>query len=271
MPARSTTSLPMQSRPSPGAVEQDNRGVELIAALTALPADHPSRPALRQEAISSWLPKAQRLARRYANRGEPMDDLAQTAMIGLIKAVDRFDAGRGVDFVGYAIPTILGEIKRYFRDRGWSIRVPRKLQEMRMAINNANSVLAHELGRAPTVADIAAHLGVTEENVLEGLEGARAYSATSLSTPVGADGTLEVGDSLGAEDHDYELAELRISLAPAMARLDERERRIVTLRFYGNQTQSQIAAQIGVSQMHVSRLITAALTKLRNHLGGDGY
>jgi RNA polymerase sigma-B factor len=261
----------MRSHASSAAVEQDDRGVALIAALTALPAGHPSRPALRRDAIAAWSPMAQRLARRYANRGEPLDDLAQTAMIGLIKAVDRFDAERGVDFVGYAIPTILGEIKRYFRDRGWSIRVPRKLQEMRMAINHASSVLTHEIGRAPTVADIAAHLGVTEENVLEGLEGARAYSATSLSTPVGADGALEVGDSLGAEDRDYELAELRISLAPAMARLDDRERRIVTLRFYGNQTQTEIAAQIGVSQMHVSRLITAALAKLRAHLGADAY
>lgn len=263
-PTRRTS--PTQSHASSTALEQDSRGVELIAALTALPSDHPSRPALRQEVIAAWLPMAQRLARRYANRGEPMDDLVQTATIGLIKAVDRFDAERGVDFVGYAIPTILGEVKRYFRDRGWSIRVPRKLQEMRMAINNANGVLTHELGRAPTVADIAAHLGVTEENVLEGLEGARAYSATSLSTPVGTEGALEVGDSLGAADHDYELAELRISLAPAMARLDDRERRIVALRFYGNQTQTQIAEQIGVSQMHVSRLITAALAKLRAHL-----
>lgn len=140
-----------------------------------------------------------------------------------------------------------------------------------MAINDANNVLAHALGRAPTVADIAAHLQVTEEEVLEGLEGARAYRATSLSAPLSGDGALEVGDTLGAADHGYELTDLQLALGPALALLTERERRIVTLRFYGNQTQSQIAEQIGVSQMHVSRLLTAALAKLRTQLGPDAY
>jgi RNA polymerase sigma-B factor len=140
-----------------------------------------------------------------------------------------------------------------------------------MAITNANAMLTQTLGRAPTITDIAAHLNATEEQVLEGLEGARAYRTTSLSMPVGADGSLQLGDSFGADDHEYELAELRIVLAPALARLNERERRIVTLRFYGNQTQAQIAAQMGVSQMHISRLLTAALTKLRTHMGPDTY
>jgi RNA polymerase sigma-B factor len=249
--------------------EADRRAAELIDAMAALPIGHPRRAVLREQAIEAWLPMTQRLARRYASRGEPYDDLLQTATLGLIKAVDRFDAERGIDFTAYAIPTILGEVKRYFRDRAWAIRVPRRLQEMRMAINDANTVLAHELGRTPTIADIAAHLQTTEEAVLEGLEGARAYSATSLSAPTGTDGTLVVGDTLGAEDHDYELTEMRIALGPALARLTERERRIVTLRFFGNQTQTQIAEQIGVSQMHVSRLLTAALAKLRTHLGPD--
>lgn len=253
------------------ATEADNRGAELIAAMAALHESDPARAALRERAIEAWLPMAQRLTRRYAGRGEHMDDLLQTAMIGLIKAVDRFDPDRGIGFVGYAIPTILGEIKRYFRDRAWAIRVPRRLQEMRMAINDANNVLAHALGRAPTVADIAAHLQVTEEEVLEGLEGARAYRATSLSAPLSGDGALEVGDTLGAADHGYELTDLQLALGPALALLTERERRIVTLRFYGNQTQSQIAEQIGVSQMHVSRLLTAALAKLRTQLGPDAY
>ena len=136
-----------------------------------------------------------------------------------------------------------------------------------MAINEANNVLPHTLGRAPTVADIAVHLGVTEEDVLEGLEGARAYNATSLSTPISADGTTELGDTLGGEDAEFELAETRVALGPAMATLDEREQKILTLRFYGNLTQSQIADQIGISQMHVSRLLTKALTKLRGQLG----
>ncbi len=248
----------------------EERGVELIAVLARLPQDDPARPRLRDETIEAWLPMTRRLARRYSGRGEPLDDLVQAATVGLIKAIDRFDAEVGVDFVVFAIPTILGEVKRHFRDRAWAIRVPRRLQEMRMAISEAGTVLTHRLGRAPTVPDIATYLGVGEEEVLEGLEGARAYSTTSLSTPVGTDsGTLELGDTLGVEDDDYARTELHLSLGPALACLTERERTIVTLRFFGNQTQTQIAAQIGVSQMHVSRLLSAALAKLRTRLGPD--
>jgi RNA polymerase sigma-B factor len=243
--------------------------VQLLDAMAALPADHPSRPALRDRAIEAWLPMARHLANRYAGRGEPVDDLIQTATIGLIKAVDRFDPSFGVDFAGYAIPTVVGEIKRHFRDRTWSIRVPRRLQELRLSITAANSTLTHTLGRSPTVPDIAAHLGITEEEVLEGLEGARAYNATSLSTPIGADGSTELGETLGGEDHEFELTELRVALGPALATLDEREQKILTLRFYGNLTQSEIAEQVGISQMHVSRLISKALLKLRGHLGAD--
>ena len=236
---------------------------DLLSHLADLPPDHPSRAALRDRAIEAWLPLARHLAHRYSGRGEPTDDLIQTATVGLIKAVDKFDPDRGVDFAGYAIPTIIGEIKRHFRDRTWSVRVPRRLQELRLAITEANSTLTHTLGRSPTVADISAHLGVTEEDVLEGLEGARAYNATSLSTPISADGTTELGDTLGGEDHEYELAETRVALGPALAALDEREQKILTLRFYGNLTQSQIAEQIGISQMHVSRLIRRSLARLR--------
>ncbi|MFG1994592.1 RNA polymerase sigma factor SigF [Actinoplanes sp. NPDC048988] len=242
---------------------------ELITAMAAMPVGHPSRAALRDRAIEAWLPLARHLAQRYSGRGEPTDDLVQTATVGLIKAVDRFDADRGVDFAGYAIPTIIGEIKRHFRDRTWSVRVPRRLQELRLAITEANNTLTHSLGRAPTVADIAVHLNVTEEDVLEGLEGARAYNATSLSTPISADGSTELGDTLGGEDSEFELAETRVALGPALATLDEREQKILTLRFYGNLTQSQIAEQVGISQMHVSRLLTKALTKLRKQLSTD--
>ncbi len=241
----------------------------LLDAMVAVPAGYPSRPGLRSKAIEAWLPLARHLAHRYTGRGEPNDDLVQTATIGLIKAIDRFDPSFGVDFAGFAIPTIVGEIKRHFRDRTWSIRVPRRLQELRLAITAANANLTHTLGRLPTVSDIAAHLNVTEEEVLEGLEGARAYNATSLSTPVGPDGSVELSDTLGGEDHGFALTELRIALGPAMAVLDERERTILTLRFYGNLTQQEIADQVGISQMHVSRLITKALLKLRGHLGTD--
>ena len=243
-----------------------DRAGELVAALAALPAGHPSRPALRDRTIEAWMPLARHLSNRYAGRGEPSDDLFQVAVVGLIKAVDRFEADRGVEFAGFAIPTIVGELKRHFRDRTWSIRVPRRLQELRLAITGANTTLSHTLGRSPTVADIAVHLGVTEEEVLEGLEGARAYNATSLSTPVGADGQTELGETLGGEDSAYEVAETRIALAPAMAALTEREQKIITLRFYGNLTQTQIAEEIGISQMHVSRLLTRALTKMRGHV-----
>nr|WP_232521400.1 SigB/SigF/SigG family RNA polymerase sigma factor [Micromonospora phaseoli] len=237
--------------------------------MAAMPADDRRRPALRERTIVAWLPLAHHLARRYSGRGVPNEDLAQTAVVGLLKAVDHFDPSRGVDFTGYAIPTIIGEIKRYFRDRTWAVRVPRRLQELRLTITEANSTLTHTLGRSPTVADIASYLDVSEETVLEGLEGARAYRSTSLSTPTGADGTLELGDTLGVTDHDFELVELRVALGPALATLPERERRILTLRFHGNLTQAQIAEQVGVSQMHVSRLITRALATLRHHLSDD--
>ncbi|MFJ5601802.1 SigB/SigF/SigG family RNA polymerase sigma factor [Micromonospora parva] len=242
---------------------------ELLAEMKATPADDPRRPALRDRAIEAWLPLARHLARRYGGRGAPDDDLAQTAFVGLIKAVDNFDHSRGVDFSGYAIPTIIGEIKRYFRDRTWAVRVPRRLQELRLSISAANSTLIQTLGRSPTVADIASYLDVSEETVLEGLEGARAYRATSLSTPVGADGSRELGDTLGDDDRAFDLVDLRIALGPALATLPERERQILSLRFHGNLTQAQIADRIGVSQMHVSRLITRSLAALRCQLSED--
>jgi RNA polymerase sigma-B factor len=241
----------------------------LTAALAATALDDPARPALRATCIEAWLPLAQHLARRYANRGEPLDDLTQVAMVGLIKSVDRYEADRGVEFSGFAIPTIVGELKRHFRDRTWSIRVPRRLQELRMAIVGANNALTPTLGRSATVADIADYLKVSEEEVLEGLEGAQAYSATSLSTPINEDSGRELADTLGGEDDGFALAEARVALEPAWASLDEREQKIVTLRFYGNLTQSEIAEQVGISQMHVSRLLTKALAKMRRQIDAD--
>jgi RNA polymerase sigma-B factor len=264
-----TVAAPAARTTVTGTAAPTDAASDLIAAMAALPAGHPSRPGLRDEAIAAWLPLARHLANRYAGRGEPADDLQQVAVMGLIKAVDRFDADRGVDFAGFAIPTIVGELKRHFRDRTWSIRVPRRLQELRLAITGANNDLHHTLGRAPTVADIAVHLGISEEEVLEGLEGARAYNSTSLSIPVSAEGDTTLGDTLGAQDDGFELTELRVSLGPALASLDEREQKIISLRFYGNLTQSEIAERVGVSQMHVSRLLTKALAKLRKQIGDD--
>jgi RNA polymerase sigma-B factor len=240
---------------------------QMLTTMASLPAHHPSRAALRDQVIESWLPLAQHLANRFAGRGEPIEDLFQTATVGLIKAVDKFDPERGVEFAAYAIPTIIGEIKRHFRDRTWDIRVPRRLQELRLSLSEATSTLLQSLGRSPTVADLAHHLGITEEEVLEGLEGARAYNAVSLSTPTtDGDRATELGDLLGTEDVEFELAELRVALGPALAALDQREQRILTLRFYGNMTQSQIAEQVGVSQMHVSRLLARSLAALREKL-----
>jgi RNA polymerase sigma-B factor len=174
-----------------------------------------------------------------------------------------------VGFPVFAIPTVLGEIKRHFRDRCWSIRVPRRLQELRLAIGAANGELAQTLGRAPTVADIAAHLKITEEEALEGLEGGRAYTATSLSTPVKDDSGVQLGDTLGEVDAGFELTEHLVSLRPALADLDERDRTILSLRFYCNMSQSEIGEQLGISQMHVSRLLAKAVATLRTQLLGD--
>jgi RNA polymerase sigma-B factor len=269
-----TTAAPSATTAAPASAVKEpkprSEGADLLAAMSALPAGHPSRPALREQTINAFAPLAQHLANRYHGRGEPLDDLVQTAMIGLIKAVDRFDPERGVDFVGYAIPTIIGEIKRHFRDRTWGVRVPRRLQELRLAISEANTVLSHSLGRSPTVADVAAHLNITEEEVLEGLEGARAYNSVSLSTPMSSDSGSELGDMLGEADPEFAQAELKVALEPALATLDPREQKIVIQRFYGNLTQSQIAEQIGVSQMHVSRLLSKALVKLRGQLADLG-
>ncbi|GIF53781.1 RNA polymerase sigma-B factor [Asanoa ferruginea] len=239
----------------------------LLATLTAMPADHPGRARARERAIEAWLPLARHLAKRYTGRGEPADDLVQTASLGLVKAVDRFDAERGTDFPGFAIPTIVGELKRHFRDRTWSVRVPRRLQELRLAITKADATLTQTLGRSPTVADIAGYLGLGEESVLDGLDGIRAYRAVSLSTPVG-DGSdaTELGDLLGAVDPSLEHILNRLVLWPAFGLLDDRDRRILILRFYGSRTQTQIAEEIGISQMHVSRLIARALATLRDHL-----
>jgi RNA polymerase sigma-B factor len=266
--ASTGTPLPQTAaqRRSARRTEEDERAGRLLAALSALPPSHPDRPALREQVIEAWLPMAHRLARRYAQHRDMIDDLRQTATIGLIKAVDRFDADRGIEFAGFAVPTIAGEIKRYFRDRAWSVRPPRRLQEMRLAIGQAQLELGQTLHRSPTVADIATHLTVSEEEVLEGLESGYAYHAVSLSAPVGTDSGVELGDTLGCRDHDYEVVELNVALPPAMACLTERERRIIAMRFYGNLTQASIAEQIGVSQMHISRILTGALSKLRHQL-----
>ena len=225
------------------------------------------RQDARDALVRLHLPLVEHLARRFAGRGEPLDDLVQVGTIGLIKSVDRFDLERGVEFSTYATPTIVGEIKRHFRDKGWAVRVPRRLQELRLTLINATEELSHSLGRAPTVAELAAKIGASEEDVLEGLESANAYSTLSLDA--GADSTDGPGavlDTLGVDDEALEGVVYRESLRPLLARLAPRERQILMLRFFRNMTQSQIAEEIGISQMHVSRLLAKTLTDLRADL-----
>jgi RNA polymerase sigma-B factor len=222
------------------------------------------RQSARDALVSLHLPLVEHLARRFAGRGEPLDDLIQVGTIGLIKSVDRFDSNRGVEFSTYATPTIIGEIKRYFRDKGWAIRVPRRLQELRLSLTTATEELSHALGRAPTLAEIGTRIGVSEEEVLEGLESANAYTTVSLDAGADSeDGPGAVLDTIGVDDEALDGVVYRESLRPLLAQLAPRERQILMLRFFRNMTQSQIADEVGISQMHVSRLLTKTLTELR--------
>jgi RNA polymerase sigma-B factor len=221
---------------------------------------------LRNKLVRMHLPLVEHLARRFRNRGEPLDDLTQVATIGLIKSVDRFDPERGVEFSTYATPTVVGEIKRHFRDKGWAVRVPRRLQELRLALTTATAELSQQHGRSPTVHELAEKLAISEEEVLEGLESANAYSTLSLDVPDTDDESPAVADTLGAEDEALEGVEYRESLKPLLEDLPPREKRILLLRFFGNMTQSQIAQEVGISQMHVSRLLARTLAQLREKL-----
>jgi RNA polymerase sigma-B factor len=208
------------------------------------------------------------LARRYAYRGEQLEDLVQIGAIGLIKAIDRFDVNRGVELTTYATPNIIGEIKRHFRDRGWSVRVPRGLQELNIQLSRLMEELTVQHGRSPTIPELAKAAGVNDEEVLEALESGRAYTSLSLSVGASSDdeGELDPLESLGTEEPRYEVSENLAMLAPGFRVLDERERKILHLRFFEGLTQSQIAQQVGISQMHVSRLIRRSLEKIRDEI-----
>jgi RNA polymerase sigma-B factor len=239
---------------------------ELFEVLARLPAGHPDWHRTRERIIERHLPLVRLVARRYSHRGEPFDDLFQAGALGLVKAVDRFDVDRGLSFSTFAVPTVQGEIKRHFRDRTWSVHVNRGLQERVALVSRASTELNQELGRAPTVAETAARTGISDEHVLEALECARSYSTRSLNETVGDADGAELSETLGAEDPGLQDIVLHESLRPALARLPAREQRILQLRFYGGQTQSQIAAQLGISQMHVSRLLARTLATLRRDL-----
>jgi RNA polymerase sigma-B factor len=218
----------------------------------------------RRVLIERMMPLVRSLARRYANRGEPLDDLEQVGCVGLIKAVDRFDLDRELRFSTFAVPTILGEIKRHFRDRAWSVRVSRGLQELSARVAREVDRLSTKLGRSPTIEDIAKATGATPEQVLEALQGAQAYSTVPLDEPFGDDG--EPVARFGEEDPAYAIAEERIELNAGLALLSERERRIVLLRFFAGLTQREIAERVGISQMHVSRLLRRSLERMAEAL-----
>jgi RNA polymerase sigma-B factor len=244
---------------------RDVEDAPLLSRMASLPIGDPERIRLRDDLTRRHLPLAEHLAARFLGRGEPQDDLVQVATIGLLKALDRFDPTRGVPFGAYAVPTMLGEIKRHFRDRGWAMRVPRRIQEAGRALGDAREALTHELGRAPTIAELAERTGYDAEDVVDVLESANAYSTLPLDT---GSPTSPVA-SLGADDDALQNVENREALRPLLAGLAARERRILALRFVRGMSQSQIAAEIGISQMHVSRLLTRTLAELREGLGDE--
>jgi len=217
----------------------------------------------RRLLIERYMPLVRSLARRYVYRGEQLDDLIQIGAIGLIKAIDRFDVERGVELTTYATPNIVGEIKRHFRDKIWAVRVPRGLQEMNALLAKRSSELTGSLGRSPSLGELAQAAGLREDQALEALQSGRAYASLSLSPGLSGDDEVDPLEALGVLEPAYERAEDRALLQPGLAVLDERERRIIDLRFFEGLTQSQIAERVGISQMHVSRLIRRALEKMR--------
>ena len=247
---------------------------ELFARFRTARARHEAEPealdaeyeGLRNDLVVAHLNLVRFLALKFANRGEPLDDLVQVGTVGLLKAIDRFELDRGVEFTTYATPTIVGEIKRYFRDKGWAVKVPRRLQELNLSVNRASEKLAVELGRSPTVAELAHRLDATEEEILEAQELGQAYNLLSLDSEVSGEGEKKsqtLADTVGTTDSGLEMLEDRANLERAFHVLTGRERVIIYLRFYESVSQTEIAKRLNVSQMHVSRLQAKALEKLR--------
>jgi len=220
----------------------------------------------RDRALVELMPLVRALAARYAGRGEPLEDLVQVGSIGLIKAVARFDVDRGVDFPSYAVPTIVGEIRRHFRDKAWAMHVPRRLKELSLRLSRVLDQLTNELGRSPTIAELAAAAGVEEEEAIDALDSMNAYSTRSLDAPFDDASDDSLSEKLGKEELGYQEVEDGTLVAAGLDALDERERQIVELRFFHELTQSQIASEVGISQMHVSRLLRRALTTMRGRI-----
>ncbi len=260
-------SPPLRSDRSPGRERQasDRSAARRLEQLLFRRCQHNGDLHARRELTERYLPLARRLARRYEGRGEPFDDLLQVASVGLVKAIDRFDPERGLSFSSYAVPTMLGELRRYFRDSGWALHVPREMQERVLKVNAAVEQLSGELGRSPHPQQVADKLNLPVEDVLEAIAAHAAYDTASLDTPLhsGDNEGQTVAETLGETDERLALIEDRASIGPALKTLPERERLILHLRFVEELTQTEIAQRIGVSQMHVSRLIRRALERIR--------
>ncbi|MFH9085891.1 RNA polymerase sigma factor SigF [Streptomyces sp. NPDC017673] len=252
------------TKPHPHDDAPDTSGA--FERLAGLP-DGPERQALRDELVRLWLPMAERIAVRFRGRGEALEDLYQVAALGLVKAVDHYDPDRGRAFEAYAVPTITGEIKRHFRDHMWTLHVPRRVQDLRNRVRAASKELTQTTpGRAPTVAEIAAFTRLSEDEVRTGMEALECFSALSLDAEVAGTDGYALGDSLGCPDPGFDLVVDRAAVKPCLEALPERERTILYLRFFGGMTQSRIAQQLGISQMHVSRLLSGCFDRLRDEL-----
>ncbi len=262
--------LPAGSPPPAGAPlpadSADGETERLLALLRDMPADDPRYEGIRARIVAQHMKLARRIARRYANRGEPVEDLEQAALVGLVKAINGYDPLRGRDFLAYARPMMNGEVKRHFRDLTWAVRVPRKVQEGRAELGQAVAALSQRMGRPPTAEELAAELRLSEADLADLREASAAYNALSLSTPAGPDEARTLADTLGAVDDALDAVEDRESLHPLLNALPPRELRLLLLRFFGNQTQAEIAAELGVSQMQVSRLLAATLSRLRTSM-----
>jgi RNA polymerase sigma-B factor len=250
-----------------GPVDARALSKTLFARLQDLEEGTPEYSYVRNTLVELNLALVKFAASRFRTRSEPMEDIIQVGTIGLIKAIDRFELARGVEFPTFAMPTIVGEIKRFFRDTSWSVRVPRRLQELRLDLAKAGDELAQKLDRAPTVRELAERLDLSEQEVIEGMAASNAYTASSLDAqPDEDDAEGALADRIGYQDHDLEGVEYVESLKPLIAKLPERDRLILSLRFVGNLTQSEIGEQLGISQMHVSRLLSRTLARLRRGL-----
>jgi RNA polymerase sigma-B factor len=241
---------------------------EMFRELATVPPDSMEFQRQRDKIVERCLPLADHIARRFEGRGEPRDDLIQVARVGLVNAVVRFDVDAGSDFVSFAVPTIMGEVRRHFRDNSWSVKVPRRLKELHLRLGAATADLSQRLGRAPTATELASELGMERDEVVEGLVAGSSYNTLSIDTGGGSDDddARAIADTLGDVDAGLDRIEDREALRPLLEALPERERMVLVLRFFESMTQTQIAERVGISQMHVSRLLAKSLTRLRDQL-----